>query len=120
MIRIFPSPSLLHVPPLFGAKENPLIGSYRLLVITDKNRNLLITIADGEDTKGGSTPTEILTAANAKPAEIHNIGLGSSINLEFKTINHPIAHRFVDLCPEFKLKKFHKKLILNLVVKNLA
>ena len=41
-------------------------------------------------------------------------------NLEFKTINHPIAHRFVDLCPEFKLKKFHKKLILNLVVKNSA
>lgn len=41
-------------------------------------------------------------------------------NLEFKTINHPIAHRFVDLCPEFKLKKFHKKLILNLVIKNLA
>ena len=30
-------------------------------------------------------------------------------NLEFKTINHPIQHRFVDLCPEFKLKKFHKK-----------
>ena len=41
-------------------------------------------------------------------------------NLEFKTINHAIAHRFVDLCSEFKLKKFHKKLILNLVVKNLA
>ena len=41
-------------------------------------------------------------------------------NLEFKTINHPIQHRFVDLCPEFKLKKFHKKMILNLVVKNLA
>ena len=27
-------------------------------------------------------------------------------NLEFKTINHPIQHRFVDLCPEFKLIKF--------------
>ena len=26
-------------------------------------------------------------------------------NLEFKTINHPTPHRFVDLCPEFKLKK---------------
>ena len=25
-------------------------------------------------------------------------------NLEFKTINHPIPHRFVELCPEFKLK----------------
>ena len=26
-------------------------------------------------------------------------------NLEFKTINHPTPHRFVDLCPEFKLKQ---------------
>ena len=28
-------------------------------------------------------------------------------NLEFKTINHPKPHRFVDLCPEFKLKKIN-------------
>ena len=26
-------------------------------------------------------------------------------NLEFKTINHPTPHRFIDLCPEFKLKQ---------------
>ena len=26
-------------------------------------------------------------------------------NLEFKTINHPTPHRFVELCSEFKLKK---------------
>ena len=29
-------------------------------------------------------------------------------NLEFKTINHPKPHRFVDLCPEFKLKKINQ------------
>ena len=32
-------------------------------------------------------------------------------NLEFKTINHPTPHRFVDLCPEFKLKKTKRSLI---------
>ena len=26
-------------------------------------------------------------------------------NLEFKTINHPTPHRFVELCTEFKLKQ---------------
>ena len=26
-------------------------------------------------------------------------------NLEFKTINHPTPHKFVDLCNEFKLKQ---------------
>ena len=26
-------------------------------------------------------------------------------NLEFKTINHPVPHRFVELCTEFKLKQ---------------
>ena len=35
-------------------------------------------------------------------------------NLEFKTINHPTPHRFVDLCPEFKLKKTKRSLIVNL------
>ena len=29
-------------------------------------------------------------------------------NLEFKTINHPTPHRFIDLCPEFKLKQIKK------------
>ena len=33
-------------------------------------------------------------------------------NLEFKTINHPTPHRFVELCPEFKL-------IVNIPVKEL-
>ena len=35
-------------------------------------------------------------------------------NLEFKTINHPKQHRFVELCPEFKLKKTKRSLIVNL------
>ena len=35
-------------------------------------------------------------------------------NLEFKTINHPIKHKFIDLCPEFKLKKTKRSLIVNL------
>tara|TARA_R100001079_G_C4374397_1_gene120410 strand:+ start:389 stop:658 length:270 start_codon:yes stop_codon:yes gene_type:complete len=40
-------------------------------------------------------------------------------NLEFKTINHPKPHRFVDLCPEFKLKQNKKSLIVNIPVKEL-
>ena len=37
-------------------------------------------------------------------------------NLQFKTINHPIPHRFVDLCPEFKIKKIlEKKCVLSLI-----
>ena len=28
-------------------------------------------------------------------------------NLEFKTINHPNKHKFVDLCPEFILKRLN-------------
>ena len=35
-------------------------------------------------------------------------------NLEFKTINHPNKHKFIDLCPEFKLKKTKRSLIVNL------
>ena len=38
-------------------------------------------------------------------------------NLEFKTINHPNKHKFVDLCPEFKLKKTKLSLIVNLPTK---
>ena len=40
-------------------------------------------------------------------------------NLEFKTINHPTPHKFVDLCPEFKLKQNKKALIVNIPVKEL-
>ena len=40
-------------------------------------------------------------------------------NLEFKTINHPTPHRFVELCPEFKLKQNKKLLIVNIPVKEL-
>ena len=40
-------------------------------------------------------------------------------NLEFKTINHPTPHRFVDLCPEFKLKKTKRSLIVNLPTKEI-
>ena len=40
-------------------------------------------------------------------------------NLEFKTINHPTPHRFVELCPEFKLKQNKKSLIINIPVKEL-
>ena len=37
-------------------------------------------------------------------------------NLQFKTVNHPKAHRFVELCNEFKLKKLitEKELKLSL------
>ena len=38
-------------------------------------------------------------------------------NLEFKTINHPPPHRFVELCPEFKLKKTKRSLIVNIPTK---
>ena len=40
-------------------------------------------------------------------------------NLEFKTINHPTPHRFVELCSEFKLKQNKKSLIVNIPVKEL-
>ena len=40
-------------------------------------------------------------------------------NLEFKTINHPTPHRFVEICPEFKLKQNKKSLIVNIPVKEL-
>ena len=40
-------------------------------------------------------------------------------NLEFKTINHPIKPKFIDLCPEFKLKQNKKSLIVNIPVKEL-
>ena len=39
--------------------------------------------------------------------------------LEFKTINHPTPQRFVELCPEFKLKQNKKSLIVNIPVKEL-
>ena len=35
-------------------------------------------------------------------------------NLSFKTVNHPIRHKFVELCPEFKLKQLSNKLKLKL------
>ena len=38
-------------------------------------------------------------------------------NLEFKTINHPTPHRFVELCSEFKLKQPKRSLIVNLPTK---
>jgi len=37
-------------------------------------------------------------------------------NLEFKTINHPTPHRFVELCPEFKLKKKLMKACLGIEI----
>ena len=30
-------------------------------------------------------------------------------NLEFKTINHPTPHKFVNLCEKFKLKKISEE-----------
>ena len=33
-------------------------------------------------------------------------------NLQFKTVNHPLKHKFVELCPEFKLKQLSKELKL--------
>jgi hypothetical protein len=35
-------------------------------------------------------------------------------NLQFKTVNHPLKHRFVELCPEFKLKQLSNTLKLKL------
>ena len=35
-------------------------------------------------------------------------------NLQFKTVNHPLKHKFVELCPEFKLKQLSNKLKLKL------
>ena len=38
-------------------------------------------------------------------------------NLEFKTVNHPKWHRFIDLCSKFRIKK-HEKFLLLLPTKN--
>ena len=35
-------------------------------------------------------------------------------NLQFKTVNHPLKHKFVELCSEFKLKQLSNKLKLKL------
>ena len=35
-------------------------------------------------------------------------------NLQFKTVNHPLKHKFVELCSEFKLKKLSNELKLKL------
>ena len=35
-------------------------------------------------------------------------------NLQFKTVNHPLKHKFVELCPEFKLKQLTNELKLKL------
>ena len=35
-------------------------------------------------------------------------------NLQFKTVNHPLKHKYVELCPEFKLKQLSNKLKLKL------
>tara|TARA_B110000438_G_scaffold80717_1_gene80659 strand:+ start:53 stop:262 length:210 start_codon:yes stop_codon:yes gene_type:complete len=31
-------------------------------------------------------------------------------NLQFKAVNHPLKHRFVELCSEFKLKQISNEL----------
>ena len=40
-------------------------------------------------------------------------------NLQFKTVNHPLKHKFVELCPEFKLKQLSNKLKLKLTLDSL-
>ena len=35
-------------------------------------------------------------------------------NLQFKTVNHPLKHKFAELCPEFKLKQLSSELKLKL------
>ena len=35
-------------------------------------------------------------------------------NLQFKTVNHPLKHRYVELCPKFKLKQLSNELKLKL------
>jgi hypothetical protein len=35
-------------------------------------------------------------------------------NLQFKTVNHPLKHKFVELCYKFKLKQLSNELKLNI------
>ena len=35
-------------------------------------------------------------------------------NLQFKTVNHPLKHEYVELCQEFKLKQLSNELKLKL------
>ena len=35
-------------------------------------------------------------------------------NLQFKTVNHPLKHKFVELCSEFKIKQLSTELKLEL------
>ena len=35
-------------------------------------------------------------------------------NLQFKTVNHPLKHRYVELCSKFKLKQLSNELKLKL------
>ena len=35
-------------------------------------------------------------------------------NLQFKAVNHPLKHKFVELCPKFKLKQLSNELKLKL------
>lgn len=35
-------------------------------------------------------------------------------NLQFKTVNHPLKHKYVELCSEFKIKQLSVQLKLKL------
>lgn len=57
----------------------------------DKARKMLITLTDGIDTTvfsepGKYTADKVITEANNQKIEIHNIGLGSSIDSKFKSM----------------------------------
>ncbi len=73
IVARFQTPLYVHMNTVLGAMQN-------------RNRDLLVTLADGEDTAGIKTPAQIVTKANNISAEIYNIGLGSEINTDFKTM----------------------------------
>ena len=74
--------------PNYVGGATPLYRSMHTTVgaMQTRNRNLVVTLCDGEDTAGGKSPSQVISKADGIPAEIHNIGLGSAINLEFKTM----------------------------------
>ena len=54
-----------------------------------ETRKMLITLTDGEDNDpyvSGKTSASVIFGVNTYSVEVHNIGLGSAIDLEFKTM----------------------------------
>ena len=45
---------------------------------------------------------------------IGQVSMFGQDNLQFKTVNHPLKHKFLELCPKFKLKQLSNELKLKL------